>query len=64
MTRDKAELTSLFRPAEFPQSAKYEPEWVIENMMGPNPLWLTESLCGDWPYRVKTARSPSCHPER
>lgn len=29
---------------EFPLSAKYDPAWVIDNMMGPNALWLTESL--------------------
>ena len=36
----------LFRPKEFPRSANYDPDWVLENMMGPNPLWLTESLAG------------------
>ena len=34
----------LDRPA-FPRSAKYEPEWVVANQMGPNALWLTEWLC-------------------
>jgi cyclopropane fatty-acyl-phospholipid synthase-like methyltransferase len=34
------------RPSEFPRSANYDPAWVLENMMGPNPLWLTESLSG------------------
>lgn len=29
---------------QFPRSAKYEPAWVLENSMGPNVLWLTESL--------------------
>jgi len=29
---------------EFPRSAAYDLEWVIENQMGPNVLWLTESL--------------------
>lgn len=29
---------------EFPRSAKYEPEWMIENEMGPNSIWLTEFL--------------------
>jgi len=33
-----------FRPAEFPRSANYDPDWVLDNMMGPNALWLTESL--------------------
>ena len=36
----------LFQPNEFPRSANYNPDWVLENMMGPNPLWLTESLAG------------------
>ena len=29
----------------FPRSSKYDPEWVLSNQMGPNALWLTESLC-------------------
>ncbi len=33
-----------FQPAEYPRSAKYDQEWVLNNMMGPNALWLTESL--------------------
>ena len=36
----------LFQPAEFPRSAKYDSDWVLENMMGPNALWLTEPLYG------------------
>lgn len=32
------------RPAAFPRSAAYDPDWVLENLMGPNPLWLAESL--------------------
>ena len=35
-----------FKPAEFPRSANYDPDWVLDNMMGPNALWLTESLAG------------------
>ena len=35
-----------FRPANFPRSANYDPDWALENMMGPNALWLTESLAG------------------
>ncbi len=34
----------LLRPAGFPRSTNYDPEWVLDNMMGPNALWLTESL--------------------
>lgn len=33
-----------FQPAEFPRSAKYDRDWVLDNMMGSNALWLTESL--------------------
>ncbi|HZU00345.1 MAG TPA: class I SAM-dependent methyltransferase [Ktedonobacteraceae bacterium] len=29
---------------EFPRSARYDPLWVLENLMGPHPLWLAESL--------------------
>ena len=29
----------------FPLSNKYDPDWVLENEMGPNALWLTEWLC-------------------
>lgn len=44
MNRSDQEGLELFQPAEFPRSAKYEADWVRDNMMGPNPLWLTESL--------------------
>ena len=33
-----------FRQSVFPRSARYDPDWVVQNMMGPNALWLTESL--------------------
>jgi len=29
---------------QFPRSAAYDPMWVINNLMGPNVLWLTEFL--------------------
>ena len=35
-----------FQATGFPRSANYDPDWVLENMMGPNALWLTESLAG------------------
>lgn len=34
----------LARP-EFPRSGPYDPQWVLDNQMGPHPLWLTEWLC-------------------
>jgi SAM-dependent methyltransferase len=36
---------------EFPLSAKYDPEWVFENQMGINALWLTEWLCAEMELR-------------
>jgi SAM-dependent methyltransferase len=30
----------------YPRSATYDPQWLIDNLMGPNPLWLLEWL---WP---------------
>jgi len=30
---------------KYPKSEKYDPKWVSENMMGPNPLLLLEELC-------------------
>lgn len=44
MVRTKPELSKAFKVKAFPRSAKYDPGWVIENMMGPNAMWLTESL--------------------
>jgi cyclopropane fatty-acyl-phospholipid synthase-like methyltransferase len=29
----------------FPRSANYDAQWILANQMGPNALWLTESLC-------------------
>lgn len=29
----------------FPQTGKYDPQWIVEKSMGPNVLWLTEWLC-------------------
>jgi cyclopropane fatty-acyl-phospholipid synthase-like methyltransferase len=38
------ELIQFITMKEFPLSSKYDPMWVLENYMGPNVLWLTESL--------------------
>jgi cyclopropane fatty-acyl-phospholipid synthase-like methyltransferase len=37
-------MAEKLRPVEFPRSASYDPEWALENLMGPNVLWLAESL--------------------
>ena len=44
MSRTKEELAMAFKLAAFPRSAKYDADWNIKHMMGPNVLWLTESL--------------------
>lgn len=38
-------IADTLKPAQFSRSASYDPEWVLEHTMGPNVLWLTESLC-------------------
>ena len=42
VANNKSELTEMFD--QFPRSSHYDLEWVLENQMGPNVLWLTESL--------------------
>ena len=44
MSYTKTELAALLTIDQFPRSATYDPEWVLENLMGPNVLWLTEAL--------------------
>ena len=44
MRRTEEDLEEAFTVEEFPRSAGYDLGWVIENMMGPNVLWLTEAL--------------------
>jgi SAM-dependent methyltransferase len=33
------------RHERYPRSNCYDPQWVFDNLMGPNPLWLLEALC-------------------
>jgi SAM-dependent methyltransferase len=44
MKYTKAELTAMLTIEDFPRSASYDPLWMLENLMGPNALWLAESL--------------------
>ncbi|MBO8160170.1 MAG: methyltransferase domain-containing protein [Thermosipho sp. (in: Bacteria)] len=41
----KDEKINILYNEKFPLSNKYDPEWIIENSMGPNVLWLCEWLC-------------------
>ena len=36
----------LLQKAEFPRSSRYDPDWMLDNQMGPNAVWLTEWLAG------------------
>lgn len=40
-------LDALLRPDTYPRSAAYDPRWLVDNCMGPNPLWLLEDLSRD-----------------
>jgi len=33
-----------FQKPEFPRSGRYDAQWMIDNQMGPNALWLVEWL--------------------
>lgn len=49
-TVEMSTLQSLIR-AEYPRSAAYDPQWQVDNCMGPNPLWLLEDLLNDVPLQ-------------
>jgi cyclopropane fatty-acyl-phospholipid synthase-like methyltransferase len=40
MTTDLSRL----RQSRYPRSAGYDPQWLVDNWMGPQPLWLLEWL--------------------
>lgn len=40
-------LDVLRRPELYPRSAGYDPRWMVDHCMGPNPLWLLEDLLRD-----------------
>jgi SAM-dependent methyltransferase len=37
-------LAQALRLPEFPRAAAYDPDWMLRNLMGPNPIWLAEAL--------------------
>ena len=44
MARDTS-FDNVLNCERFPRSNRYDPQWIIENQMGLNPLWLTEWTC-------------------
>ncbi len=47
MDISKEQQAGMLENSAFPRSTKYDPQWVVENSMGPHPLWLMEWLCRD-----------------
>mgnify|MGYP001025863045 CR=1 FL=1 len=45
MTEQTPALSKALTLEQFPRSSAYDPHWVLDNLMGPNVLWLTEALC-------------------
>jgi cyclopropane fatty-acyl-phospholipid synthase-like methyltransferase len=44
MSDKRADLAARLTREQYPRSAAYDPVWVLERLMGPNVLWLTEAL--------------------
>lgn len=42
---EEADVLARLRVPRFPRAAAYDPQWIVDNEMGPNPLWLP-SGCG------------------
>ncbi|HEX5502938.1 MAG TPA: methyltransferase domain-containing protein [Thermomicrobiales bacterium] len=38
------DLAAALTLPEFPRAAAYDPAWMLENLMGPNAVWLAEAL--------------------
>ncbi len=45
------DLTRLLTLDAYPRSVAYDPVWMLENLMGPNAVWLTEALGQVMPLR-------------
>lgn len=39
------DATEIFKRPESARSAKCDPDWMLDNQMGPNAIWLMEWLC-------------------
>ncbi len=44
-------VNDLVRPDRYPRSSQYDPAWLLDLDMGPNPLWLLEDLAHDLDLR-------------
>ncbi len=48
---DKAERVLRMNDPRYPLSAKYDPQWIIDNQMGSHCLWLTEAITREMELR-------------
>jgi SAM-dependent methyltransferase len=39
-----SELAEMLKMDAYPRASAYDPHWALDNLMGPNVLWLTEAL--------------------
>ncbi|HEY0691236.1 MAG TPA: methyltransferase domain-containing protein [Kribbella sp.] len=44
MSETKERLRRSLTVERYPRSAAYDPQWVVDNLMGPHPLWWAEAL--------------------
>ena len=51
MNISEEQLAEMLANGQFPRSARYDVQWVLENEMGPSALWLMEWLCRDMELR-------------
>lgn len=45
------DVKNLMIKKEFLRSARYDIDWILDNQMGPNSLWLMEWLAGSLPFK-------------
>jgi cyclopropane fatty-acyl-phospholipid synthase-like methyltransferase len=48
MIKGEAVMKLLIKK-EFPRSSRYDTDWILDNQMGPNAVWLAEWLCKTLP---------------
>lgn len=44
MTSIDDELQAALHNDRYPRSSRYDARWLVDNLMGPHPLWMAESL--------------------
>ena len=47
MQVSKEQYHEMMKDSRYPRSAKYDPDWILQNQMGSHCLWLLESLTGE-----------------